>query len=116
MLNDHAARGLGRGRAADKDSGKEFLRAFHTLTGLVRDNQGEVDFPCGLAADQTGTFVLVVDENQTVATRYIEIGQQRDGVAVVKEGLKEGDLVIVQGMQRVRNGMKVNPQQSEPRS
>lgn len=69
-----------------------------------------------LAADQTGIFVLVVDENQTVATRYIEIGQQRDGIAIVKEGLKEGDLVIVQGMQRVRNGMKVNAQQPEPRS
>ncbi|RCW88279.1 hypothetical protein [Paracoccus lutimaris] len=33
-----------------------------------------------------------------------------DGIAVVSEGLNEGDKVIVQGAQRVRNGMVVNAQ------
>ena len=63
-----------------------------------------------LAADQSGTFVRVVDAENKVATKYVTIGQQRDGMAVVSEGLAEGDRVIVQGAQRVRNGMVVDPQ------
>ncbi|WP_169516653.1 efflux RND transporter periplasmic adaptor subunit [Kaistia adipata] len=63
-----------------------------------------------LAADQSGTFVLIVDGENKVATKYVTIGQQRDGIAVVREGLNEGDRVIVQGAQRVRNGMVVKPQ------
>lgn len=66
-----------------------------------------------LAADQSGTFVMIVDNDQKVATRYIKIGQSRDGLAVVTDGLKEGENVIVQGMQRVRNGMKVNAQKAQ---
>jgi membrane fusion protein (multidrug efflux system) len=63
-----------------------------------------------LAADQSGTFVRVVDAENKVVTKYVTIGQQRDGMAVVSEGLAEGDRVIVQGAQRVRNGMVVDPQ------
>ncbi|MCA0423852.1 MAG: efflux RND transporter periplasmic adaptor subunit [Proteobacteria bacterium] len=66
-----------------------------------------------IAADQTGTFVMVVDGEQKVATRYVKLGQSRDGLAVVTDGLKEGENVIVQGMQRVRNGMKVNAQKAQ---
>ena len=65
-----------------------------------------------LAADQSGTFVLIVDGDNKVATKYITTGPQRDGFAVVTQGLNEGDRVIVQGAQRVRNGMVVNPQQA----
>lgn len=63
-----------------------------------------------LAADQSGTFVLTVDGENKVATQYVATGPQRDGIAVITDGLKEGDRVIVQGAQRVRTGMVVDPQ------
>ena len=63
-----------------------------------------------LAADQSGTFVLIVDGENKVATKYVTTGQQTGGIAVISEGLNEGDKVIVQGAQRVRNGMVVDPQ------
>lgn len=63
-----------------------------------------------LAADQSGTFVRIVDAENKVATAYVTTGQQRDGMAVVSAGLAEGDRVIVQGAQRVRDGMVVDPQ------
>ena len=63
-----------------------------------------------LAADQTGSFVLVVDAENKVATKYVTTGQERDGLAIITEGLNEGDRVIVQGAQRVRPGIVVDPQ------
>lgn len=63
-----------------------------------------------LAADQTGSFVLVVDAENKVATKYVTTGQERDGLAIITEGLNEGDRVIVQGAQRVRPGITVDPQ------
>lgn len=64
-----------------------------------------------LSADQSGTFVLIVDNANKVAVRYIKTAQTQGGVTAVTEGLKEGELVIVQGGQRVRPGMQVNVQQ-----
>ena len=63
-----------------------------------------------LAADQTGSFVLVVDAENKVTTKYVTTGQEREGLAIVTEGLNEGDRVIVQGAQRVRPGITVDPQ------
>ena len=48
-----------------------------------------------LAADQSGTFVLIVDGENKVATKYVTTGQQTGGIAVISEGLNEGDKVIV---------------------
>ncbi|HRJ68008.1 MAG TPA: efflux RND transporter periplasmic adaptor subunit [Beijerinckiaceae bacterium] len=66
-----------------------------------------------LAADQTGTFALVVDGQGMVSVRYVKVGQSSGDIAVITDGLKEGETVIVQGMQRVRPGMKVNAQRAE---
>jgi len=59
--------------------------------------------------DQAGAFVLVVDENDTVQIRRVTTGRQEGASWVIQGGLDEGDLVIVQGLQRVRPGIVVNP-------
>lgn len=58
--------------------------------------------------DMQGRYVFVVEDDDTVARRNVTLGQ-REGVAwVVQEGLEEGDRVIVNGIQKVRSGMKVS--------
>lgn len=66
-----------------------------------------------LSADQTGTFVMVVDGEGKVATKYVETGPARDGMVVILSGLEDGDLVVVMGAQRVRPGMAVNVEMRE---
>lgn len=66
-----------------------------------------------LAADQAGSYVFVVDAANKVEQRRVKTGQQRDGRIAVTEGLKEGDLVIIEGLQRVRAGMEVKPLRAE---
>jgi membrane fusion protein (multidrug efflux system) len=57
--------------------------------------------------DREGDFVYVVTEDKTVEKRSIQTSTSRNDVFIVNSGLKEGELVIVQGIQKARPGMKV---------
>ncbi len=59
--------------------------------------------------NQTGPFVLVVDGDNRVEIRPIKTGQ-RDGTdIVVTEGLTKGEMIVVEGIQKVRPGGLVDP-------
>ncbi|AVO38922.1 efflux RND transporter periplasmic adaptor subunit [Pukyongiella litopenaei] len=58
--------------------------------------------------DQRGDFVLAISPEQMVEQRYVTLGQQVGTAVVVEEGLREGESVIVEGLQRVRPGVKVD--------
>jgi RND family efflux transporter MFP subunit len=68
---------------------------------LVRD--------AAIGTDQDRKFVLVVGPGDTLAYRPIVPGRLSDGLRIVSSGLKSGDRVVVNGLMRVRPGMKVAP-------
>jgi membrane fusion protein (multidrug efflux system) len=51
--------------------------------------------------------VAVVDESGKVAFRTVKVGQKVDSLWVIEEGLKLGDRVVVEGLQRVQDGTMV---------
>jgi membrane fusion protein, multidrug efflux system len=57
--------------------------------------------------DQAGRYVLVVDETKKVEQRRITTGVEQGRNIVVTGGLKEGELVIIEGIQKVRPGQIV---------
>jgi multidrug efflux system membrane fusion protein len=63
-----------------------------------------------VGTDQSRKFVLVLEPGNKVAYRPVTLGPLVDGLRVVKEGLKGGDLIVVNGLQRVRPGAEVTPQ------
>ena len=52
-------------------------------------------------------FVFVVDAQNVVSYRPVETGRSLEGLRVIKTGLESGDVVIVNGLQRVRPGVTV---------
>jgi RND family efflux transporter MFP subunit len=58
---------------------------------------------------QGGYQVAVVDGNNKVEIRTIKIGDQVGSSWVVMEGLKPGEHVVAEGVQKVRAGAQVNP-------
>lgn len=58
---------------------------------------------------QGSKTVLVVDSENTVAVRSVRLGERYQSYYVVAEGLSAGERVIVEGVQKVRPGMKVTP-------
>jgi membrane fusion protein, multidrug efflux system len=67
-----------------------------------------------IAQDQAGSYVLAVNAGNKAVMRRVQVEMQRDGTAVVKDGLAAGDRVIVQGQARVRPGMVVAPSTAPP--
>jgi membrane fusion protein (multidrug efflux system) len=57
--------------------------------------------------DNNKAVIGVVDENETVKFVPITVGIRDRGVVEVTEGLKGGERVIIQGMQKVGPGSKV---------
>jgi membrane fusion protein (multidrug efflux system) len=57
--------------------------------------------------DQAGRYVLVVDADKKVEQRRINTGIEQGRDVVVTSGLKEGELVITEGLQKVRPGQIV---------
>ena len=62
-----------------------------------------------IGTDQTRRFVLVVDESGRAVYRQVVPGGATGGLRVIRQGLAEGERVIVEGQQRVRPGMAVQP-------
>jgi membrane fusion protein (multidrug efflux system) len=60
-----------------------------------------------LQIDQAGSYVLVANSEDQIEQRRIEAGQTIGPNLAVRSGLKEGDRVVVEGIQKVRPGEKV---------
>ena len=63
-----------------------------------------------IGTDQTQRFAFVVNDQNIVEYRKVELGPIIAGLRVIRDGLKPEDWVIVNGVQRVRAGAKVDPQ------
>jgi RND family efflux transporter MFP subunit len=63
-----------------------------------------------VGTDQAQKFVLTLTSTNTVAYRPVQLGPVVNGKRVVRSGLQAGDQIVVNGLQRVRPGMPVQPQ------
>ncbi|MBL3827109.1 MULTISPECIES: efflux RND transporter periplasmic adaptor subunit [unclassified Marinobacter] len=62
-------------------------------------------------ADQDRRYVYVVDENNRAVPRHVTSGRQVGDLLVIEDGLAQGELVIINGVQKVFGaGMEVSPQ------
>jgi RND family efflux transporter MFP subunit len=60
--------------------------------------------------DQSQKYVLLLGANNQIEYRGVKLGRIIDGLRVVNAGLKPGDVIVVNGAQRVHPGVTVTPQ------
>jgi RND family efflux transporter MFP subunit len=65
-----------------------------------------------IGTDQNQKFVLTLSPTNTVEYRPVKLGPIVNGKRVVRNGLKPGEQIVVNGTQRVRPGMPVSPQEA----
>jgi membrane fusion protein, multidrug efflux system len=63
-----------------------------------------------LGADQSGRYLLVVDKDNVVQQRTVQIGQLEGSLRVISSGVAPDDLVVISGNQKAIPGEKVAPQ------
>lgn len=60
--------------------------------------------------DQNQKYVLLLAAGNKVEYRKVKLGRLVDGLRIVREGLKAGDVIVVNGAQRVHPGVTVTPE------
>lgn len=94
------------------DNKDNMLTDGQTVRVIIEDNKPKnvVTVPQqAIALDQTGPYLFTVDDKNVVHLQRVKTGIARSGQMVITEGLKAGDKVVVQGQQRIRDGMTVAP-------
>jgi len=89
------------------------------VTAVIRERQEEprlVIPQAALQIDQSGYYVMIVDGEHKVELRRVQTGPNRDTEVVIASGLKEGENVIVDGVQKVRPGQIVQEAAVTPRA
>jgi RND family efflux transporter MFP subunit len=69
-----------------------------------------------IGTDQGRKFLYIVNDQNQVVFRPVELGAMHDGLRAIAEGLSAGERVIVDGLQRVRPGVVVSPTPGDMRS
>ena len=62
-----------------------------------------------IVTDQSKKLLFVIGEGNVAQPREVQLGMLIDGMRVITHGLKAGELVVVDGLQRVRPGAPVTP-------
>jgi multidrug efflux system membrane fusion protein len=64
-----------------------------------------------IATEQARKFVYVIGQDNIARLRYVTLGQVVDDLRVIKDGLADGERVVINGLMRVRQGQKVTPEE-----
>ena len=78
--------------------------------GLARAERALAISENAIGTDQDRRFVMVVGDDDKVSYRQVSLGGTADGMRLVAAGLKPGERIVVNGLQRVRPGSVVAPQ------
>ena len=74
--------------------------------------EGALLVPQRAVNELQGTYqVGVLSGENKVEVRIVKVGERVGGMWIVEEGLKPGETVVAEGMQRVKPGAPVNPKQ-----
>jgi membrane fusion protein (multidrug efflux system) len=83
---------------------------FGSISTVVRVQKNALLVPQRAVNElQGGYLVAVIGSDNKVSIRPIKVGPRVDTMWIVDEGLKPGDRVVAEGMQKVREGMEVQP-------
>jgi RND family efflux transporter MFP subunit len=66
-----------------------------------------------IGSEQARKYVLVVDSENVARPKYVTLGDTYDGLRVVKSGITADDRVVVNGVARIRPGLKVTPEEDK---
>lgn len=106
------ATGAIRMRAVFDNKDRRFVPGLFSRVRLSNGKSGPVVLipERAIGTDQSKRFVLVVGDDKVAQFREVKLGVLSEGMRIVTDGLKAGELVVVNGLQRVRPGAPVNAQ------
>ena len=101
-----------RGRAVFDNRDGRFTPGLYARLKLVGSGKYDATLiqDAAVGTDLGKKFVLVLDKDNAVQYRAIELGPKLEGLRIVRNGLAKGEKIVVNGLQRAFPGSTVDPQ------
>lgn len=98
-------------KARFPNSGYELFPNQFVNAQLLLDVQRGVTVipPAAVQRGAQGLFVYVVQDDNTVTARTVKTGVSHDDEVVIEDGIKVGEVVVVDGTDKLKEGAKVEP-------
>ncbi|RYZ52884.1 MAG: efflux RND transporter periplasmic adaptor subunit [Sphingobacteriales bacterium] len=98
-------------RVTFPNPGNRLRAGMNCLVRVANSDAGnQLTIPNKALTEQLGEFfVYVLGDSNKVAQRRVNIGSRFNDMVVVREGLKEGEQIVSDGVQNLRPGAVVNP-------
>ncbi|WP_299702691.1 efflux RND transporter periplasmic adaptor subunit [uncultured Pontibacter sp.] len=90
-----------------------------SLDVLNQDLGEQIVIPFKAVTEQLGEYYVYVVQGDSAVQQNVELGTRVSADIVVREGLKEGQQIVTEGIQRLRQGAKVQldgPEQDQPQA
>lgn len=88
---------------------------YATVKSVVRMQKGVLAVPQRALTELQGRYMVdIVDDQNKVSLRQVTPGEQVGSIWVVQQGLKPGERIVVEGTQKVREGIQVVPKPYGP--
>jgi membrane fusion protein, multidrug efflux system len=97
---------------------KRLLRpgGFGNIRSVVRIDKDALLVPQRAVTDVQGKYLIaVVGSDNKISIRPVSVGEKVGTSWIITEGLKRGDRVVAEGIQKVQDGTHVNPKPYQPR-
>ncbi len=76
----------------------------------VQEAENTIIIPQKCVSELQGRYsILLVNSDNIVETAQVEVGEKIDGFWIIKEGLKAGDQIVLEGLQKAKPKMEVVP-------
>jgi RND family efflux transporter MFP subunit len=107
----NARTGTIRGRAVLENKDKMFTPGMFARLQLLGSSEHDAILieDRAVGTDQNQNYVLVLGAGNRLEYRAVQLGRAMEGLRIVRKGLKAGDVVVINGLQRVRPGVQVTP-------
>jgi len=88
---------------------------FGKISTIARVQQGALLVPPRSVSDVQGTYLMaVVGNDDKVTIRPVTPGSRVGSMLIIDKGIKPGDRIVVEGIQKVKEGVRVNPKPYSP--
>lgn len=121
-VHDHPGGVVASSQSIDQETGTYTVEAsfpnprkyllpgqFARVRAMYQTLENVVVAPRKAVSEMQGLFRVYVVEDGVVAVREVTLGPETGNDLVIETGLKAGETVIIEGLQKVRPGMRVNP-------
>lgn len=96
-------------RAIVSNKDRRFTPGLYARVKLVGSGQYQATLiqDRAVGTDQDKKFVMVLGADSTVTYRAVKLGRMVNGLRIVQDGIKPGEQIVINGLQRIRTGSKV---------